>query len=56
MISGEWIIVIEAYTFAWMRKFAINAEPQQTWTQKPTAIFNVTKTPVVTISTTSTAQ
>lgn len=56
MYSGDWIVIIEGYTFAWMRTFAINAGPQQTLTQTPTAIFNVTKTPVVTMSTTSTAQ
>jgi hypothetical protein len=56
MYSGDWIIVIEGYTFAWMRTFAINAGPQQTLIQTPTAIFNITKTPVVTTSTTSTAQ
>jgi hypothetical protein len=53
MYSGNWIVVMKGNTFAWMRTFAINAESHQTLAQTPTAIFNVTKAPTVTTSTTS---
>ncbi|OAP58358.1 hypothetical protein AYL99_07448 [Fonsecaea erecta] len=54
MISGDWTIVIEGLTFAWMRSFSIIAAPPVVVTTTPTATFTVTSTPSTTITTTIT--
>ncbi|EXJ72717.1 uncharacterized protein A1O5_03864 [Cladophialophora psammophila CBS 110553] len=54
MFSGDWTIVIEGLTFAWMRSFSIIAAPPVVVTTTPTATFTVTSTPSTTITTTIT--
>ncbi|OQV00756.1 hypothetical protein CLAIMM_06215 isoform 1 [Cladophialophora immunda] len=54
MFSGDWTIVIEGLTFAWMRSFSIIAAPPVVVTSTPTATFTVTSTPSTTITTTIT--
>ncbi|OAL32197.1 hypothetical protein AYO20_07965 [Fonsecaea nubica] len=54
MFSGDWTIVIEGLTFAWMRSFSIIAAPPVVVTTTPTATFTVTSTPFTTITTTIT--
>jgi len=50
MSSGEWIVVVEGLTFAWMRSFSINAGPQVTTYSTPTVTFTVTEVPSTTVS------
>ncbi|KAL2415570.1 hypothetical protein ABEF95_014231 [Exophiala dermatitidis] len=54
MFSGDWTVVIEGLTFAWMRTFSIIAGPPVVITATPTATFTVTSTPSTTITTTIT--
>ncbi|EXJ89107.1 hypothetical protein A1O3_02171 [Capronia epimyces CBS 606.96] len=54
MWSGDWIVIIEGLTFAWMRTFSIIAGPPVIITATPTATFTVTSTPSTTITTTMT--
>ncbi|KAI1623750.1 hypothetical protein EDD37DRAFT_438741 [Exophiala viscosa] len=54
MFSGNWTVVVEGLTFAWMRDFSIIAAPPVTVTTTPTATFTVTSIPSTTITSTST--
>lgn len=54
MWSGDWTVIIEGLTFAWMRTFSIIAAPPVVITSTPTATFTVTSTPSTTINTTIT--
>ncbi|EXJ94936.1 hypothetical protein A1O1_00054 [Capronia coronata CBS 617.96] len=54
MWSGNWIVIIEGLTFAWMRTFSVVAGPPVVVTSTPTATFTVTSTPSTTITTTIT--
>ena len=54
MTSGDWTIVIEGLTFAYMRIFSIIAQQPMVVTETPTATFSVTVTPSTTVVTTST--
>jgi hypothetical protein len=55
MTSGEWYVVVEGLTFAWMRSFQIIAGPPKIVTETPTVTVNVTVTPTSTITTTITS-
>ena len=55
MISGDWIVVIEGLTFAYMRTFNIIAGPPKIVTETPTATFSVTETPTSTSTSTVTS-
>lgn len=55
IISGNWIVVVEGLTFAWMRTFQIIAGPPKIVTETPTATVNVTATPTSTSTTTMTS-
>lgn len=55
MFSGNWMVVMEGLTFAWMRTFQIVAGPPVTITSTPTATYTVTNTPSATVTTTSTS-
>ncbi|KIW16209.1 hypothetical protein PV08_06260 [Exophiala spinifera] len=54
MFSGNWMVVMEGLTFAWMRTFEIVAGPPVTITSTPTATYTITSTPRATVTTTST--
>ncbi|KAK5196471.1 hypothetical protein LTR99_005259 [Exophiala xenobiotica] len=54
MFSGNWMIIVEGLTFAYMRTFDIIAGPPVTVTNTPTATFTVTNVPSTTITTTTT--
>ncbi|RVX75723.1 hypothetical protein B0A52_00079 [Exophiala mesophila] len=54
MWSGNWIVIIEGLTFAWMRSLDIIAGPPATVTNTATVTFSVTQTPSTTVTTTFT--
>ncbi|KAK5048062.1 hypothetical protein LTR84_006252 [Exophiala bonariae] len=55
MWSGDWIVVIEGLTFAWMRNFSINAAPPVVVTSTPTLTFTTPYIPSTTVTTTFTS-
>lgn len=54
MWSGDWIVIIEGLTFAWMRNFSINAAPPVVVTSTPTVTYTTPYTPSTTVTTTFT--
>jgi hypothetical protein len=54
-MSGTYYIVVQGTSFSWMRTFTIIAGPQTTITATPTAVWNITVTPSITINSTITS-
>ncbi|KEF57809.1 uncharacterized protein A1O9_05729, partial [Exophiala aquamarina CBS 119918] len=54
MWSGDWIVIIEGLTFAWMRNFSINAGPPVVVTSTPTVTYTTPYTPSTTVTMTFT--
>lgn len=55
MFSGDWIVIIEGLTFAWMRNFSINAGPPVVVTSIPTVTYTTPYIPSTTVTTTFTS-
>lgn len=55
MWSGDWIVIIEGLTFAWMRNFSINAGPPVVVTSTPTLTYTSEYVPSTTVTTTFTS-